>query len=116
MYTQEGSKKVKWTKVEKEGPPLTWYKVMLRNHFSLTLIFKFLYFGITWQMNSVLGIQIAIHHVFFLQTYFDAPEGGNPVAVRMTGMNKGMIWINGKGIGRYWMSYVSPLGQPTQSE
>ncbi|KAF2302056.1 hypothetical protein GH714_031974 [Hevea brasiliensis] len=47
---------------------------------------------------------------------FDAPEGDNPVAVRMTGMKKGMVWINGKSIGRYWMTYVSPLGQPTQSE
>ncbi|XWS62646.1 hypothetical protein CRYUN_Cryun06bG0028500 [Craigia yunnanensis] len=48
--------------------------------------------------------------------YFDAPEGDNPIAIRMTGMGKGMVWINGKSIGRYWMSYVSPLQQPTQSE
>jgi hypothetical protein len=51
-----------------------------------------------------------------LQTRFDAPEGKSPVVVRMTGMKKGMIWINGKSIGRYWMNYVSPLGEPTQSE
>lgn len=50
------------------------------------------------------------------KSYFDAPEGDNPVAVSMVGMNKGMIWINGQCIGRYWMSYISPLGQPTQSE
>jgi hypothetical protein len=56
------------------------------------------------------------HHIFLLQTRFDAPEGKSPVAVRMTGMKKGMIWINGKSIGRYWMNYVSPLGEPTQSE
>ncbi|OMO74496.1 hypothetical protein CCACVL1_16661 [Corchorus capsularis] len=48
--------------------------------------------------------------------YFDAPEGNNPVAIRMTGMGKGMVWINGESIGRYWMSYLSPLLQPTQSE
>ncbi|GLT42924.1 hypothetical protein SLA2020_169010 [Shorea laevis] len=47
---------------------------------------------------------------------FDAPEGDNPVAIRMTGMSKGMIWINGKSIGRHWTSYLSPLLQPTQSE
>ncbi|KAG6761673.1 hypothetical protein POTOM_034902 [Populus tomentosa] len=75
LFTKEGGGKVTWTKLQKAGPPVTWYK-----------------------------------------THFDAPEGKSPVAVRMTGMNKGMIWINGKSIGRYWMTYVSPLGEPTQSE
>ncbi|KAL9354243.1 hypothetical protein Peur_052213 [Populus x canadensis] len=75
VFTKEGGRKVTWTKVNKDGPPVTWYK-----------------------------------------TRFDAPEGKSPVAVRMTGMKKGMIWINGKSIGRYWMNYISPLGEPTQSE
>ncbi|CAI0557703.1 unnamed protein product [Linum tenue] len=47
---------------------------------------------------------------------FDAPEGNDPVAVSMYGMIKGMIWINGESIGRYWMSYISPLGDSTQAE
>lgn len=47
---------------------------------------------------------------------FPAPEGNDPVVVRMNGMKKGMVWINGQSIGRYWMSYLSPLGQPSQSE
>ncbi|XP_014522106.1 beta-galactosidase 13-like [Vigna radiata var. radiata] len=34
----------------------------------------------------------------------------------MTGMGKGMMWINGNSIGRHWMSFLSPLGKPTQSE
>ncbi|GKV20944.1 hypothetical protein SLEP1_g30987 [Rubroshorea leprosula] len=50
------------------------------------------------------------------KAHFDAPEGDNPVAIRMIGMGKGMVWINGKSIGRYWTSYLSPLLQPTQSE
>lgn len=57
-----------------------------------------------------------IYYIFLLQRKFDAPAGRNPVAIRMTGMGKGMIWVNGKSIGRHWMSYLSPLGQPTQSE
>ncbi|TYH31708.1 hypothetical protein ES288_A01G194100v1 [Gossypium darwinii] len=48
--------------------------------------------------------------------YFDAPEGDNPVAIVMTGMGKGMVWINGRSIGRYWNNYLSPLKKPTQSE
>ncbi|CAI0445321.1 unnamed protein product [Linum tenue] len=47
---------------------------------------------------------------------FDTPEGNDPVAVSMYGMIKGMIWVNGNAIGRYWMSYVSPLGDSTQAE
>nr|GMC87505.1 beta-galactosidase 13-like [Ipomoea batatas] len=50
------------------------------------------------------------------KTYFDAPEGNNPVAIRMSNMGKGMIWINGRSIGRYWVSFLSPLGQPSQGE
>lgn len=51
-----------------------------------------------------------------LQAYFDAPEGTDPVALRMNVMQKGMIWVNGKSLGRYWVSFLSPLGQPTQAE
>ncbi|KAJ4898751.1 beta-galactosidase 14 [Raphanus sativus] len=50
------------------------------------------------------------------KTYFETPEGENTVAIRMKGMGKGLIWVNGIGIGRYWMSFLSPIGQPTQSE
>ncbi|KAB2600429.1 hypothetical protein D8674_010700 [Pyrus ussuriensis x Pyrus communis] len=49
-------------------------------------------------------------------TYFDAPEGNDPVTIRMVGMGKGMIWVNGKSIGRHWTSFLSPLGEPTQAE
>ncbi|XP_043697518.1 beta-galactosidase 11-like isoform X2 [Telopea speciosissima] len=50
------------------------------------------------------------------KTYFDAPEGNSPVALNLTSMAKGMAWVNGKSIGRYWVSYLSPLGKPSQSE
>lgn len=54
--------------------------------------------------------------VTWYKTYFDAPEGNNPCAVKMDKMQKGMMWVNGKSLGRYWSSFLSPLGQPTQSE
>ncbi|XP_015581880.2 beta-galactosidase 13-like [Ricinus communis] len=54
--------------------------------------------------------------ITWYKSYFDEPEGNNPVVVRMTGMKKGMVWINGQSIGRYWMSYLSPLGETTQAE
>ncbi|KAL1190208.1 Beta-galactosidase 14 [Cardamine amara subsp. amara] len=50
------------------------------------------------------------------KTYFETPEGENAIAIRMKGMGKGLIWVNGNGVGRYWMSFLSPLGKPTQTE
>ncbi|KAL2476996.1 Beta-galactosidase 13 [Forsythia ovata] len=54
--------------------------------------------------------------ITWYKAYFDAPEGNDPVAIKMTSMAKGMVWVNGKSIGRYWVSFLSPLEQPTQSE
>jgi hypothetical protein len=30
-------------------------------------------------------------------------------------MGKGEIWVNGESIGRYWVSFLTPAGQPSQS-
>ena len=51
-----------------------------------------------------------------MQTTFDGPTGKGPVAIRMAGMGKGHMYLNGIDIGRHWMSYLSPLGRPSQSE
>jgi hypothetical protein len=40
-----------------------------------------------------------------LQTTFDAPQGNEPLALDMSGMGKGQIWINGQSIGRHWPAY-----------
>ncbi|KAI4297762.1 hypothetical protein L6164_037630 [Bauhinia variegata] len=50
------------------------------------------------------------------KTKFATPEGDGPVAIRMAGMGKGLIWVNGENIGRYWMTFLTPLGKPSQSE
>ncbi|EPS74283.1 beta-galactosidase, partial [Genlisea aurea] len=67
---------------------------------------------VTWSSSSLKGGT----PITWYKTYFDAPEGRHPVAVNMTSMGKGMIWVNGRNIGRYWVSYLSPLGKPTQEE
>lgn len=48
------------------------------------------------------------------QRYFDGPSGTDPVALDLSSMGKGMVWINGQAIGRYWVNYLSPLGKPSQ--
>ncbi|XP_074312942.1 beta-galactosidase 13-like [Silene latifolia] len=50
------------------------------------------------------------------KTYFDEPEGQDPVAIRVANMTKGMIWINGESIGRYWSTFLTLRQTPSQSE
>ncbi|CAH9119279.1 unnamed protein product [Cuscuta epithymum] len=38
---------------------------------------------------------------------FNAPDGDEPLALDMTSMGKGQIWINGQNLGRYWTAYAS---------
>ncbi|GLT47818.1 hypothetical protein SLA2020_214800 [Shorea laevis] len=39
------------------------------------------------------------------KTTFDAPGGNDPLALDMSFMSKGQIWINGNSIGRHWPAY-----------
>ncbi|XP_057749485.1 beta-galactosidase 9 [Arachis stenosperma] len=41
------------------------------------------------------------------KTYFDVPDGTNPIALDLQSMGKGQVWVNGNHIGRYW-TQVSP--------
>ncbi|KAL9238396.1 hypothetical protein vseg_012824 [Gypsophila vaccaria] len=50
------------------------------------------------------------------KAYFDEPEGQDPVAIRVVNMTKGMIWVNGESIGRYWSSFLTVRQTPSQSE
>ncbi|KAL2232361.1 beta-galactosidase 16 [Sesamum indicum] len=45
---------------------------------------------------------------------FDAPGGNDPVALNLGSMGKGEAWINGESIGRYWISFHTPDGSPSQ--
>ncbi|KAK2452343.1 beta-galactosidase [Trifolium repens] len=40
------------------------------------------------------------------KAYFNAPDGVEPLALDMSSMGKGQVWINGQSIGRYWMVYA----------
>ncbi|CDP10946.1 unnamed protein product [Coffea canephora] len=49
------------------------------------------------------------------KTYFDAPEGDDPLAINLGSMGKGEAWINGHSIGRYWVSFLKADGSPSQT-
>ncbi|GMN45552.1 hypothetical protein TIFTF001_014749 [Ficus carica] len=46
---------------------------------------------------------------------FDAPAGSEPLALNLRSMGKGQAWINGESIGRYWVSFLTFNGQPSQT-
>ncbi|KAJ0969946.1 hypothetical protein J5N97_022823 [Dioscorea zingiberensis] len=66
--------------------------------------------SVKWS-SATKGLQVT-----WYKRTFDAPHGDDPVIVDMSTMGKGWIWINGENIGRYWVSYESVLGSPTQAE
>ncbi|KAL9407198.1 hypothetical protein Peur_004170 [Populus x canadensis] len=41
------------------------------------------------------------------KTVFKAPLGTDPVVVDLLGMGKGLAWVNGNNIGRYWPSFIA---------
>ncbi|KAM7519611.1 hypothetical protein LguiB_018573 [Lonicera macranthoides] len=41
------------------------------------------------------------------KTTFNAPEGNDPLALDMSSMGKGQMWINGESIGRHWPGNVA---------
>uniref|UniRef100_A0A0E0LXQ1 Beta-galactosidase n=1 Tax=Oryza punctata TaxID=4537 RepID=A0A0E0LXQ1_ORYPU len=45
---------------------------------------------------------------------FDPPSGTDPVVIDLSPMGKGFLFVNGEGLGRYWVSYLHALGKPSQ--
>lgn len=57
--------------------------------------------SMTRWMDSKLAVQNQ-QPLMWHKSYFDAPEGDEPLALDMKSMGKGQVWINGQSIGRYW--------------
>ncbi|VAH82447.1 unnamed protein product [Triticum turgidum subsp. durum] len=53
--------------------------------------------------------------LIWYKTTFDTPWGNDPVTLNLSSMGKGEVWVNGESIGRYWASFKTPSGQPSQS-
>ncbi|KAF6984828.1 hypothetical protein CFC21_002778 [Triticum aestivum] len=58
---------------------------------------------------------LTYHPLTWYKTTFAAPVGNDVVALNLTSMGKGEVWVNGESIGRYWVSFKAPSGQPSQS-
>ncbi|XP_068329195.1 LOW QUALITY PROTEIN: beta-galactosidase 16 [Pyrus communis] len=51
----------------------------------------------------------------WFKTHFDAPAGNDPIALNLGSMGKGEAFVNGQSIGRYWVSFQTPEGKPSQT-
>ncbi|CAN4121080.1 unnamed protein product [Withania somnifera] len=49
------------------------------------------------------------------KSIFDAPQGNDPIALNLGSMGKGEAWVNGQSIGRYWVSFHTSEGVPSQT-
>nr|CAB3461394.1 unnamed protein product [Digitaria exilis] len=58
---------------------------------------------------------LAYSPLTWYKTTFPTPAGNDPVTLNLASMGKGEIWINGESIGRYWVSFKAPSGNPSQS-
>ncbi|XP_057766259.1 beta-galactosidase 9 isoform X2 [Salvia miltiorrhiza] len=47
------------------------------------------------------------------KTYFDVPGGADPIAIDLSSLGKGQVWVNGHHIGRYWTLYAPKDGCQT---
>ncbi|KAL9172688.1 hypothetical protein ABFS82_03G064000 [Erythranthe guttata] len=80
----------------------TWsYKVGLRGEM-MNLVSPDKDSSVEWtQMSAITQNQQPLR---WYKAYFDAPNGDEPLALDMTSMGKGQVWVNGQSIGRYWLT------------
>ncbi|KAJ0238258.1 Beta-galactosidase 6 [Hirschfeldia incana] len=69
--------------------------------------------SVKWSTNDAAPIKN--HPLAWYKTMFDEPKGDGPVGLNMGSMGKGEVWVNGESIGRYWVSFLTPSGHPSQS-
>lgn len=94
LYKADGSDNVTWLSTSKppKKQPLTWYKV---NTWRIIFV---CFSGKTWLLSH-LGYSFKYT---FVQVVVDPPLGNEPVGLDMIHMGKGLAWLNGEEIGRYW--------------
>ncbi|KAH9691284.1 Beta-galactosidase 16 [Citrus sinensis] len=69
-------------------------------------------------LNKVLwsSIRSPTRQLTWYKTTFRAPAGNDPIALNLQSMGKGEAWVNGQSIGRYWVSFKTSKGNPSQTQ
>ncbi|WJX91005.1 hypothetical protein P8452_72843 [Trifolium repens] len=60
--------------------------------------------SVGWVQGSLLAIRKPLT---WYKTSFRTPAGNDPLALDMSSMGKGQVWINGRNIGRHWPGYIA---------
>ncbi|KAI4377786.1 hypothetical protein MLD38_015364 [Melastoma candidum] len=60
--------------------------------------------SVKWIQGSLLAQK---QPLTWYKSTFNAPSGNDPLALDMSSMGKGQIWINGHSIGRHWPAYLA---------
>lgn len=60
--------------------------------------------SVKWTQGSFLSKK---QPLTWYKTTFNAPAGNDPLALDMSSMGKGEIWVNGQSIGRHWPAYIA---------
>ncbi|KAH7282479.1 hypothetical protein KP509_35G032200 [Ceratopteris richardii] len=58
--------------------------------------------NVNWSSDATV---LANKPLTWYKTFFDAPQGDDPVALDLGSMGKGQAWVNGQSIGRFWPAY-----------
>ncbi|XP_047339184.1 beta-galactosidase-like isoform X2 [Impatiens glandulifera] len=60
--------------------------------------------SVEWIQGSLVAVK---QPLTWYKTIFNEPTGNDPLALDMSTMGKGEIWVNGKSIGRHWPGYIA---------
>ncbi|XVE97989.1 hypothetical protein REPUB_Repub03eG0066600 [Reevesia pubescens] len=63
--------------------------------------------SVEWVEGSLL---VKKQPITWYKATFNAPGGNEPLALDMSSMGKGQVWINGQSIGRNWPGYIARGG------
>ncbi|KAI3451011.1 hypothetical protein Pfo_007676 [Paulownia fortunei] len=80
------------------------YKVGLKGE-AMNLVSPNSVSSVDWMKGSLIAQKqqpLAWH-----KAYFNTPDGDEPLALDMSSMGKGQLWVNGQSLGRYWTAYAA---------
>ncbi|XP_062148076.1 beta-galactosidase 6 isoform X2 [Alnus glutinosa] len=126
IYREENLGAVVWSKngISMNGT-LTWYKKCCLSepgsttqHSETRRIYrKWISYILGQNESSSIPFINVPHGIFQFRRniFFDSPTGDDPVTLNLSTMGKGEAWVNGRSIGRYWVSFFDSKGNPSQT-
>ncbi|XP_057806866.1 beta-galactosidase 3-like [Salvia miltiorrhiza] len=80
------------------------YQVGLKGE-AMNLVSPNSFSSVEWMQGSLIAQRQ--QPLTWHKAYFEAPDGDEPLALDMSSMGKGQLWVNGQSLGRYWTAYAT---------